>query len=183
MAKNDRVQVQRRTRETEIDLKLRLNGSGQVKLSVEPYFLRHMLESFALHGGFHLDVKAQGEDEHHLIEDVGISLGQAIRQAIPTLKIERISHAIVAMDDALVLVALDLVDRPFAQIELPIAIYAHFLRSMALEGKFTLHVRPLAGLDSHHVVEAAFKGLGRALRQAVRPVARVSSTKGEVEWR
>ncbi|HDL86653.1 MAG TPA: imidazoleglycerol-phosphate dehydratase, partial [Candidatus Acetothermia bacterium] len=110
-------------------------------------------------------------------------LGQAIRKSVPDLKIERFAHTVVPMDDALVLVALDLVERPYAQVELPDGLYVHFLRSMALEGRFTLHVRPLAGEDPHHLVEAAFKGLGRALRQAVRPADRVASAKGEAEWR
>lgn len=183
MNAKDWVRVQRKTRETEIDFKLRLHGSGKVKLDLEPYFLRHMLESFALHGRFDLEVAANGEDEHHLIEDVGICLGQAIRQMVSNLKVERIAHVVVPMDEALVMVVVDLVDRPFAQVELPDFLYEHFMRSLALDGKFTLHVRPLAGVDPHHVVEAAFKGLGRALRQAVRPVAEVSSTKGEVAWR
>lgn len=183
MSKNTWAQIQRKTRETEINFKLRLQGSGKVKLGLEPYFLRHMLESFALHGRFDLEVTANGEDAHHLIEDVGICLGQAIRQAVSSLKVERIAHAVVPMDEALVMVVVDLVDRPFAQVELPDFLYEHFMRSMALDGKFTLHVRPLAGVDPHHVVEAAFKGLGRALRQAVHPVAGVSSTKGEVTWK
>ena len=183
MTEKSWIQVQRRTRETEVGLKLCLRGSGQAKLSCEPYFLRHMLESFSIHGGLDLEVSARGEDEHHLIEDVGLCLGRAIRQAVPDLKIERFAHVVVPMDEALVLVALDLVERPYAQIELPDGLYAHFLRSMALEGRFTLHVRPLAGEDPHHLVEAAFKGPGRVLRQAVRPAGRAASAKGEVEWR
>ncbi len=183
MTEKSWIQVQRRTRETEVGLKLRLQGAGRAKLSCEPYFLRHMLESFSIHGGLDLEVTASGEDEHHLIEDVGLCLGQAIRQAVPDLKIERFAHVVVPMDEALVLVALDLVERPYAQVELPDGLYVHFLRSMALEGRFTLHVRPLAGEDPHHLVEAAFKGLARALRQAVLPMGRVASAKGEAEWR
>ncbi len=183
MTKKDTVQIQRRTRETEIKLKLHLVGSGQTKLELEPYFLRHMLESLSIHGSLDLEIQAHGQDEHHLIEDVAICLGQAIRGAVPDLKIERFADVIVPMDDALVLVALDLIDRPYAQIELPDSICAHFLRSMALDGKFTLHVRPLGGTDPHHIIEAAFKGLGKALRQATRPLNWVSSAKGEVEWR
>ncbi len=183
MTEKSWIQLQRRTRETEVGLKLRLQGAGRAELNCEPYFLRHMLESFAVHGGLDLEVRARGEDEHHLIEDVGICLGQAIRKSVPDLKIERFAHTVVPMDDALVLVALDLVERPYAQVELPDGLYVHFLRSLALEGRFTLHVRPLAGDDPHHLVEAAFKGLGRALRQAVRPADRVASAKGEAEWR
>lgn len=174
--------IERRTGETEIFLQLRLHGEGQANVDAEPYFLRHMLETLARHGGLDLELNARGEDEHHLIEDVGIAIGHGIRQALPDLRIARIAHAVVPMDDALVLVALDLVDRPYASVELPDAMYAHMLRSMALDGKFTLHVRPLTGEDTHHVVEAAFKGLGRALRQAVLPQSDVASTKGEVEW-
>jgi len=182
MGKNSNwTSIKRKTRETEIDFNLKLNGTGQVKLDLEPYFLRHMLESFAVHGGFDLEVTASGQDEHHLIEDVAICLGQVIRKAVMNLNIERIAHAVVPMDEALVMVVVDLVDRPYAQVSLPDPMYEHFMRSLALDGKFTLHVRPLAGSNVHHVVEAAFKGLGRALRQAVRPRDTIASTKGEVE--
>ena len=174
--------IERKTGETKVSLRLRLDGSGQASIDTEPYFLRHMLETLARHGDLDLDLQARGEDDHHLIEDVGIAIGHGIRQAIPDLRIARIAHAVVPMDEALVLVALDLVDRPYASVELPDAVYAHMLRSMALDGKFTLHVRPLTGEDTHHVVEAAFKALGRALQQAVLPRSDVASTKGEVEW-
>lgn len=183
MAKSQWIEVERRTKETDIHLRLRLDGNGKTDLKVEPFFLRHMLDSFAVHGGFDLEVKAVGEDEHHLIEDVAIGLGQAIRKAVPDLRIERIASALVPMDEALVLVAIDLVDRPYAQITLPMPMYAHFLRSMALDGKFTLHVRPIAGEDPHHTVEAAFKALGRALRIAAAPRSAIATTKGEVEWK
>ncbi len=176
------TELKRHTRETEVALRLKLGGSGQTDLQLAPYFLRHMLETFALYAGCDLELKATGEDEHHLIEDVGITLGRAVRQALPDMKIERFAHAIVPMDDALVLAALDLVDRPYASVDLPDPLYAHMLRSMTLEGKFTLHLRPLAGEDVHHVVEAGFKALGRALRAAVQPVGGVSSAKGEVSW-
>lgn len=182
MTDTDWTEVRRRTRETEVALRLKLRGSGRTDLQLEPYFLRHMLETFALYAGCDLELSAGGEDEHHLIEDVGITLGRAIRQGLPDMKLERFAHAIVPMDDALVLAALDLVDRPYAAVELPDPMYAHMLRSLALDGKFTLHLRPLAGTDAHHVVEAGFKALGRALRAAVQPASGVSSAKGEVDW-
>lgn len=174
--------IERRTGETAISLHLRLRGEGRADVDAEPYFLRHMLETLVRHGGLDLELQARGEDEHHLIEDVGIALGKGIRQALPDLKIARIAHSVVPMDDALVAVAVDLVDRPYASVDLPDGMYAHMLRSMALDGQFTLHVRPLAGEDAHHIVEAAFKGLGRALQQATLPQSGVASTKGEVEW-
>jgi len=180
MDANHWVHIRRTTRETTIDFKLNVHGSGTVKLDVDNYFLGHMLESFALHGRCDLELSARGQDEHHLVEDVGICLGSAIRQAVPQLNVERIAYCVVPMDEALVLVAIDLVDRPFAQVDLPDPLYAHFMRSMALDGRFTLHVRPLAGEDTHHVVEAAFKALGRALHRAVQPMDWVASTKGEV---
>lgn len=179
---SDWTRIKRTTGETEVALQLRLSGTGEANVESEPYFLGHMLETLARHGGLDLELSARGEDEHHLIEDVGIALGHGIRKALPDLKVARIAHAVVPMDDALVVVALDLVDRPFASVDLPDGMYAHMLRSMALDGKFTLHVRSLAGDDTHHVVEAAFKGLGRALQQAVRPASEVASTKGEVRW-
>jgi len=176
------IEISRVTKETEISLKLDLSGSGQTDISTEHFFLKHMLESLATHGRFDLTLTASGDDEHHLIEDVGIALGQAIRQGVPNLNIVRIAHSVVPMDDALVLVAVDLVDRPYAEIQLPDPMYTHMIRSMALEGRFTLHARVLSGHDTHHIVEAAFKALGRALRAAVEPADTVSSTKGRVEW-
>lgn len=182
-AENAWTTIERRTGETEITLQLRLRGNGHANVEAEPYFLRHMLETLARHGGLDLELRASGEDEHHLIEDAGIALGHGIRQALPDLKIARIAHAVVPMDDALVMAAVDLVDRPYAAVELPDGMYAHMLRSLALDGNLTLHVRPLAGEAPHHVVEAAFKALGRALDQAVAPASEVASTKGEVTWR
>jgi phosphoribosylformimino-5-aminoimidazole carboxamide ribotide isomerase len=175
------VQVQRKTRETNIDLNINLHGTGKVDVDIEIFFLKHMLESFAVHGQIDLKISATGDNDHHLIEDVGIVLGQAIRKAISNMKIQRIAHSVVPMDEALVMVAIDLVDRPYAQVNLPDPMYAHFMRSMALDGKFTLHVRPLAGEDVHHTVEAGFKAFGRALHQAVQPIDQIASTKGEVD--
>jgi len=175
------TKVERKTKETQIDLEINLQGSGQVNIEIDHFFLGHMLESFAVHGQIDLNLKASGDNDHHLIEDVGISLGQVIRKALTDLKIQRIAHSVVPMDEALVMVAVDLVDRPYAEVDLPEFMYAHFMRSMALDGKFTLHVRPIAGEDSHHIVEAAFKAFGRALHQAVQPRDQISSTKGEVD--
>lgn len=181
-AENGWTTIERRTGETDIALRLRLRGDGHANVEAEPYFLRHMLETLARHGHLDLELRASGEDEHHRIEDVGIALGHGIRRALPDLRIARIAHAVVPMDDALVMAAVDLVDRPYAAVELPDRMYEHMLRSLALDGNLTLHVRPLAGEDSHHVVEAAFKALGRALHQASEPVSGVASTKGEVTW-
>lgn len=180
-----RVKLERETRETRVELELALRGSGRASLDVELFFLRHMLETLAVHARLDLKLNARGDDEHHLVEDVALALGAALRRGLDALgSVERFGHAVVPMDDALVLVALDLMERPYAQIELPYSIWAHFLRSLALEGRFTLHVRKLAGCDEHHVVEAAFKALGRALRAALRPPSSSapSSTKGEVRW-
>ncbi len=175
------TKVERKTKETQIELEINLHGSGQVDIQMDHFFLGHMLESFAVHGQINLKLRASGDNDHHLIEDVGISLGQVIRKALTDLKIQRIAHSVVPMDEALVLVAVDLVDRPYAEVDLPEFMYAHFMRSMALDGKFTLHVRPLTGEDAHHIVEAAFKAFGRALHQAVQPRDQISSTKGEVD--
>lgn len=176
------VKIHRKSKETDVTLHLNLQGTGDTQIEMELFFLRHMLESFATHGQLDLKLTATGDDDHHLIEDVGIALGQAIRTAVSDSKIVRIADVTVPMDDALVLVALDLIDRPYAAISLPESLYKHMLRSMALEGKFTLHVQRISGRDEHHIIEAAFKGLGRALRRAAMPISSSSSTKGEVEW-
>lgn len=175
------TKVERKTKETQIELAINLHGTGQASIEMDHFFLKHMLESFAVHGQMDLNLKASGDNDHHLIEDVGISLGQVIRKALTDLKIQRIAHSVVPMDEALVMVAVDLVDRPYAEVDLPEFMYAHFMRSMALDGKFTLHVRPITGEDAHHIIEAAFKAFGRALHQAVQPRGQVSSTKGEVD--
>ena len=183
--------VRRETRETAVSVELSLDGSGRYDVSTGIGMLDHMLEQLAKHGLLDLKVDASGDidrDPHHLVEDVGLVLGQALNQALGERRgITRFGHAVVPMDEALVVVALDLGGRGHAGIEfslerellgqLPTENIGHFLVAFAKEGRLNLHVRELAGENDHHRIEAAFKGLALALRQAVALDARVG---GEV---
>ena len=174
-------ELTRETRETTI--RVRVGGTGgSIRTrcgGADERFLTHMVATLARYAALPLEVEASGDLRHHLIEDVGIALGAALRDAAPRAR-ARYGHAVVPMDDALVEVALDAGDRPYYAGRLPAPLYEHFMRSLALEAKWTLHVRVLRGRDRHHVVEAAFKALGLALRQSLRPADDVFSTKGEV---
>ena len=169
--------LERTTRETTITV--RIGGAEATAIATGEPFLDHMLITLARYSGLPLAVEARGDLRHHLIEDVGIALGGALRQVAPEAR-ARYGHGVVPMDDALVEVALDAGDRPYFAGRLPSKLYTHFLRSLALEAKWTLHVRVLRGSDRHHVVEAAVKAFGMALRQATRPADDVFSTKGAI---
>jgi imidazoleglycerol-phosphate dehydratase len=175
--------VERKTRETEISVALTLEGSGKAKVDCEDQFLRHMLESLAKYASFDLSVTARGDNEHHLIEDVAIVVGAALRQTVGDAPIERIASATVPMDDALVTVALDMIDRPFVDIDCPDPLYLHFLRSLAMSAGITMHVVVERGFDEHHIVEATVKALGIALRNAVVPRDTLLSTKDKPKVR
>jgi imidazoleglycerol-phosphate dehydratase len=175
------AKIKRKTRETDISLSLDLDGSGQYDVSTEIGMLDHLLESLARHALFDLKVKATGDidrDPHHLVEDVGLVLGQALNQALGERRgITRFGSALVPMDESLAMVAVDLGGRPYASIDLtfgremigqlPSEDVAHALEAFAQEGRLNLHIRLLSGDNDHHVAEAAFKGLARALRTAV----------------
>ena len=176
------AKLTRKTKETSISLSLRLDGAGRSDVTVEEQFLRHMLETLARYASFDLTLEASGDNLHHLVEDVAIALGTAFRQALGDVPVDRIASAMVPMDDALVTVALDIVDRPYCDAECPDALYAHFLRSFAMSSGITLHAIIERGLDEHHVVEATFKALGTALRKAIVPRENVLSTKDTVRF-
>jgi imidazoleglycerol-phosphate dehydratase len=171
--------LRRKTRETEIVVGLR-DGDGTAVVQTSEPFLDHMLTTLARYAGFDLEVRASGDLPHHLIEDVAITLGTALRDHTPPA-CARYGQAVVPMDDAVVQVVLDNGGRPFYQGPLPDSHYDHFFRSLADNAKMTLHVLVLRGDDRHHIVEAAFKALGLALRQALRDGDAVFSTKGAVE--
>jgi len=184
------AEVRRETRETNISLALDLDGVGRYEVSTGIGMLDHMLEQLAKHGLFDLTVAASGDierDPHHLVEDVGLVLGQALDKALGERRgITRFAHAVVPMDDALVLVALDLSGRGHAVVELtfdremlgqlPTENLTHMLEAFAREGRLNLHVRALSGKDSHHIAEATFKALARALGAAVRQDDRVAGS-------
>jgi imidazoleglycerol-phosphate dehydratase len=177
--------LRRETTETQIRLVLhRVAEAGTPgSISTSDGFLDHMLVTLARYSGMHLAVAAAGDLRHHLIEDVAIALGTALRAETPAACV-RYGAATVPMDDALVEVTLDLGGRAWYRGPLPVRLYDHFLQSLAANAAMTLHVRVLRGRDRHHVVEAAVKALGLALRQALEPGGAVFSTKGavQVEW-
>jgi imidazoleglycerol-phosphate dehydratase len=188
--------VTRQTGETDIKVTLTLDGTGQANIDTGLGFLDHMLTALARHARFNLTIQAKGDlhiDEHHTVEDVGIVLGRALAQALGDRSgITRMGHAIVPMDEALALVAVDFGGRGYFVFDghfstervgqVGTSLIPHFLESMAHEGRLNLHVRLLAGQDDHHRAEAIFKALARALDMATQRDARlagqVPSTKG-----
>ena len=170
--------VVRETRETRVRTELQ-PGSGAAAVATGDKFLDHMLGTLARYSGLDLSVEARGDLRHHLVEDVAIATGQALRAMVPA-HAARYGHAVIPMDDALVEVALDVGGRPYYCGPLPSSLYDHWMRSFADQAAATLHVRVLRGHDRHHVVEAAFKALGLALRDALRESDAVFSTKGTV---
>jgi imidazoleglycerol-phosphate dehydratase len=172
----------RETRETKVEVELRLDGTGETDVSVPDEFLRHMVETLARYSGVDLGVRASGDLAHHLVEDVAITLGRAYRQALGEAPVRRIASATVPMDEALVQVTVDLIDRPFVHLEVPDTMYEHFLRSFAMELRATVHTMVIRGKDDHHIVEATFKALGLALKEAMEPKGALLSTKSGVVW-
>jgi imidazoleglycerol-phosphate dehydratase len=170
--------VIRESKETQIRIAITA-GSGTAAIATGEPFLDHMLVAFARYAGVDLDVRATGDLRHHLIEDVAIALGQAVAAFAPS-GCARYGERTVPMDDALVQVVLDIGGRPFYAGRLPSTMYDHFFRSFADNARTTLHVRVLAGTDRHHIIEAAFKALGFALREALVETGAVFSTKGSV---
>jgi len=187
--------VERSTNETEIRLKLALDGSGTADLATGVGFLDHMLELFTRHGHFDLELRATGDLDtgaHHTTEDVGIVLGKALDEALgDRSRISRYGDATVPMDESLAVCAIDISGRPFCafQAELPPTSIAgfdtelteEFFRAVAGNAKLTLHLYVVEGTNAHHMIEAAFKAFARALRQAVAvdaSVQGVPSTKG-----
>jgi len=188
-------QINRETKETAITVSINLDGSGKAAIATGVPFLDHMLELLAAHSKVDLDIKASGDlavDGHHTVEDVGIGLGLALKEALGDKKgIERYGHILLPMDESLVAVALDFSGRGLLVFDVPMPsarvgefdteLVEEFLRAMAVNGLITLHVRLLTGKNTHHIIEAVFKGLGRALRSAVvvgDPAGGVPSTKG-----
>src|SRR5918911_2016661 len=190
--------VRRETRESRVEIALNLDGSGRGDVSTGIGFLDHMLDSLARHARFDLTVRAEGDlhvDQHHTAEDVGISLGQALDKALGERRgLRRFGDAVVPLDEALAQVAVDLGGRGWASIDLPFRgamigglsseMIPHLLQSFATDGRFSLHVRLLAGDNDHHRAEATFKALARALDDATRLDPRlggsVPSTKGVI---
>ncbi|TJY39543.1 imidazoleglycerol-phosphate dehydratase HisB [Cohnella pontilimi] len=188
--------VSRKTNETDITLSLNVDGSGEVSIDTDVPFLNHMLDLFAKHGQFDLKVEARGDvdvDDHHTSEDIGICLGQVLREALGDKKgIKRYASVFVPMDEALAQVVIDISNRPHFEmrgVEFPAAnvgsftveLVHEFLWKLALEARITLHVIVHYGRNTHHMIEAVFKALARALDEATSIDPRVKgvpSTKG-----
>ena len=172
--------VVRETRETQVRVELtRGEGVGVAEADTGGAFHDHMLATFARYAGLDLRVRARGDLRHHVVEDVAIALGAALAALVPE-RAARFGERVIPMDDALVQVALDLGGRPYYRGPLPSALYDHWMRSFSDNARSTLHVLVLRGRDRHHVVEAAFKALGLAVRQALVERDAVFSTKGPV---
>lgn len=190
------ARISRETAETRIDVEVTLDGTGRYDCRTGVGFFDHMLDQLARHSLIDLTVRAEGDlhiDDHHTVEDTGIALGQALARALGDKRgIRRYGHFALAMDDAQVACALDLSGRPFLvwNVDFPTAkiggfdteLVREFFQALATHGGITLHVDRVHGLNSHHIAEAAFKAVARALRMAVEPDPRMGdalpSTKG-----
>jgi imidazoleglycerol-phosphate dehydratase len=195
MKRHRKAEVNRKTKETEVILKLDLDGSGRHSLQTGIPFFDHMLSLLAYHSSIDLSLKAQGDlgvDPHHTVEDVGICLGDGIRKALGEAKgIQRYGMAMIPMDETLGSVALDLSMRPCLVFHMKLRkskigtfdleLVEEFFKALCNHAKITLHINLLYGRNSHHMVEAVFKGFGRALKEAISLDERSSSipsTKG-----
>ena len=190
------AEIIRKTGETDIRIELELDGKGTCRINTGVGFLDHMLELFARHGRFNLQVFCKGDthvDDHHSVEDIGIALGQAFDQALGDRKgIVRYGHMILPMDESLILSAVDLSGRGLLVYDLRIPtekvgtfdteLTEEFFRALAHNARCTLHIRQLAGGNSHHIIEGAFKSAARSLRAAVKVdpecAEEIPSTKG-----
>ncbi len=186
--------VERKTKETDVRVELRLDGSGTASAETGLPFFDHMLQQLGTHAGFDLSVRARGDlevDAHHTVEDVGIALGRALLEALGDKRgIRRFGSVVVPLDEAAVEASLDLSGRPFVvhEVDVPAEVIGtfdtglveDFVRALATEARMTLHVRLRSGRSPHHVVEAEFKAIARALGDAVAPSGRAGtpSTKG-----
>lgn len=187
--------LERNTRETQIRVELDVDGTGQYAIETGIPFFNHMLELFAKHSLFDLNLKATGDldvDDHHTVEDVGLALGDALNAALGDRKgIERYGFALLPMDETLARVALDLGGRPYLVMEMAtrrkfirtfdLGLLEEFMRAFSTQARMNLHIAQLYGKDPHHAYESVFKGLARALRMAVRRNPRepgIPSSKG-----
>ena len=185
----------RTTKETDITIKLRLDAEAESKINTGIGFFDHMLEAMSKHGGFTLEITVKGDlqvDAHHTVEDVGLVLGAALKNAMKDIPVERFGTAFVPMDESLGFISLDICGRPYLVFDalfgteplgtLPPCLIGEFFRAFSQTAGITLHAGIIYGSDDHHKAEALFKALGRALKQAVkqRDNGQILSTKGSL---
>lgn len=188
--------VKRDTKETQITVSVNLDGSGKAHFKTDIPFLEHMLDQIARHGLIDLDINCKGDvhiDDHHSVEDIGITLGEAVNKAIGDKKgIRRYGHSYVPLDEALSRVVIDFSGRPGLQMHIPftkdtvgnfdVELFAEFFQGFVNHAKVTLHIDNLRGANAHHQIETVFKAFGRALRMAIekdpRMAEQIPSTKG-----
>lgn len=174
------IEKTRNTKETEISLKFNPKGSGKYDISTGFKFLNHMLEQFAYHGNFDLELNAKSldGDSHHIVEDIAITLGKAFIESLEDKKgIKRYSNVILPMDEALILCAIDISGRPYSKVDINLSdektsdfetvLLPHFYNSFAQNALITLHIKELDGIDTHHIIECSFKAFARALKAAI----------------
>ena len=191
-----RAQIERKTAETDIRLRLNLDGQGRYAVSTGIRFFDHMLELFTRHGGFDLDLQARGDldvDQHHTVEDIGLALGEAVKQALGSKRgINRAGYFVMPMDETLALAAVDLSGRPYLAFQVPVRarlvgdlqaeLLEDFFQGFASSAGANVHLKITHGRSSHHIVEGLFKAFARALRFACSRDSRLKrqlpSTKG-----
>jgi len=188
------ARLTRKTKETEIEMEINLDGQGVNEIQTPIGFLNHMFELFSFHGGIDLKIKAKGDthiDYHHLIEDTGIVLGNCINDALSDSRgIKRYGFQSIPMDEALAQVSLDIGGRPFLVYNVPfdgyikdidIALFEEFFRAITINAKINLHINVLYGKDFHHIIEAIFKAFAKALKDATKVTGEtLPSTKGVI---
>ena len=171
------AKIVRKTDETSIKVKVNLDGKGECKIKSKVEFLNHMLRIFALHSGIDTEIEAEGDLVHHIVEDAAVCLGKAISNALGKReKLKRFGYAIVPMDDSLVIVAVDLKERPYCVIKMNLRDriedvtsedMLHFFNSLASNLHAAIHIHELYGTNSHHKIEAAIKALALSIREAI----------------
>ncbi len=187
------IKKRRETKETQIDLMLNPHGARNIAIDTGHPFFDHMLHQLAYHAGWDFELKAEGDlevDDHHLVEDTALTLGAALQDAWRDRGNHRYGQRLLPMDDALVMCAVDLCGRPYCATDLQLTretvgnlaseMVPHFFHSLAMAGALTLHIRKLAGHNCHHIIEASFKALAKALQEALAPLPDHASTKGEL---
>jgi imidazoleglycerol-phosphate dehydratase len=172
--------IDRRTKETEISVSIDIDGNGEYDIKCDYFFIKHMIETMSRFSSVDIFLTAKGNENSHLAEEIGLTLGMAFKDALKDVAIERIATKTVVMDDAMVTVSIDIADRPYAEIDCPDSLCHNFLSSFAMSSDMALHVLVVRGFDNHHIVESSFKALGKCLKDAVVNRETELSTKDKI---